>query len=177
MILTSKEISVALVTEHIPLSKVCTEIIDKNLERTIKHAIEFVQANHDYREIVVLGLNPHAGESGTIGNEEVIIQQTINRMKDSVPRLVGPISPDTAFLRNRLENTSCYVVMYHDQGLIPLKLLSFGRAANVTMGLPFFRASPDHGTAFELAGKIMRNISSSSMEYAINLAMNFPEKS
>jgi 4-hydroxy-L-threonine phosphate dehydrogenase PdxA len=132
--------------------------------------------------IAVAGLNPHAGESGKLGREEIeIITPAIGELNSSLvthhPSLVftGPVSPDTVFHRAIEGEFDAVLCMYHDQGLIPLKLHAFHSGVNVTLGLPFPRTSPDHGTAFEIAGKgIARG---DSMIAAINLAVELAAKS
>ena len=125
--------------------------------------------------IAVAGLNPHAGESGKLGREEIDIiapavaelQSTISNQQSAI--FVGPLSPDTLFHRLIEGEFDAAVCMYHDQGLIPLKLHAFHNGVNVTLGLPFPRTSPDHGTAFEIAGKGIAR--PDSMIAAINLAV------
>ena len=115
------------------------------------------------------GLNPHAGENGKIGNEEqTIIKPAIEKLKKFNIYISGPISADTAFLQKNLDFFDVIVCMYHDQALIPIKLLDFYNSINITLGLPIIRTSPDHGTAYNIAGK---NISDpSSMIFAIEKA-------
>jgi 4-hydroxythreonine-4-phosphate dehydrogenase len=125
--------------------------------------------------IAVAGLNPHAGESGLLGREEIeIISPAIVELNSSLvtrhsPLFHGPISPDTLFYHLAQRRWDAALCMYHDQGLIPLKLLGFDRGVNVTLGLPFPRTSPDHGTAFDIAGKKIAR--ADSMIAAINLAV------
>jgi 4-hydroxythreonine-4-phosphate dehydrogenase len=132
--------------------------------------------------IAVAGLNPHAGESGKLGREEIeIITPAIEELNSSLvtrhPSLVftGPVSPDTVFHRAIEGEFDAVLCMYHDQGLIPLKLHAFHSGVNVTLGLPFPRTSPDHGTAFEIAGKGIAR--ADSMIAAINLAVELAAKS
>jgi 4-hydroxythreonine-4-phosphate dehydrogenase len=132
--------------------------------------------------IAVAGLNPHAGESGKIGREEIeIIAPAISELNRSPitdhrsqPLFTGPISPDTVFHRAIEGEFDAVLCMYHDQGLIPLKLHAFHTGVNVTLGLPFPRTSPDHGTAFEIAGKGIAR--PDSMIAAINLAVELAAK-
>jgi 4-hydroxythreonine-4-phosphate dehydrogenase len=107
----------------------------------------------DQPRILVLGLNPHAGESGELGDEEIrIISPTLERLRKGGLRLTGPVPADTAFQPELLQHHDAVFAMYHDQGLPVLKFAGFGQAVNITLGLPFIRTSVDHGTAFSLAG-------------------------
>jgi 4-hydroxy-L-threonine phosphate dehydrogenase PdxA len=129
--------------------------------------------------IAVAGLNPHAGESGKIGREEIeiiapAIAELQSRIENRESRIVGPVSPDTVFHRATEGEFDAVLCMYHDQGLIPLKLHAFHSGVNVTLGLPFPRTSPDHGTAFEIAGKGIAR--ADSMIAAINLAVELADK-
>jgi 4-hydroxy-L-threonine phosphate dehydrogenase PdxA len=129
--------------------------------------------------IAVAGLNPHAGESGKIGREEIeiitpAIAELQSRIENRESRIVGPVSPDTVFHRATEGEFDAVLCMYHDQGLIPLKLHAFHNGVNVTLGLPFPRTSPDHGTAFEIAGKGIAR--ADSMIAAINLAVELADK-
>jgi 4-hydroxythreonine-4-phosphate dehydrogenase len=128
-------------------------------------------------KIAVAGLNPHAGESGKLGSEEIeIIAPAVARLSETLAeaRFTGPISPDTVFNRAVAGEFDGVLCMYHDQGLIPLKLHAFDQGVNVTLGLPFVRTSPDHGTAFEIAGKSLAR--PDSMIAAINLAAELVAK-
>lgn len=149
MMFVSPKLWVMLVTIHIPLKNVPSSIRRQKVLNTIKLA-------HQVRpgRIAVAGLNPHAGEGGLFGREE--IEQIIPAVRDARKlgiNVVGPISPDAVFNQAAAGKYDLVVAMYHDQGLIPLKLLSFGRSVNVTVGLPIIRTSVDHGTAFDIAGK------------------------
>jgi 4-hydroxy-L-threonine phosphate dehydrogenase PdxA len=129
--------------------------------------------------IAVAGLNPHSGESGKIGREEIeiiapAIAELQSRIENRESRIVGPVSPDTVFHRATEGEFDAVLCMYHDQGLIPLKLHAFHNGVNVTLGLPFPRTSPDHGTAFEIAGKGIAR--ADSMIAAINLAVELADK-
>ena len=152
MMFLSAEMNAALVTIHEPVKKV-PRLITKKLLRstfeTVKHSLES-DLGIKNAELAVLGLNPHAGEAGLIGMEE---QNVIMPVIDKTDYCKGPYSPD-AFFANRLyKNFSCVVGMYHDQVLIPFKLMNFTSGVNYTAGLPIVRTSPDHGTAFDIAGK------------------------
>ena len=123
----------------------------------------------DSPRIAVAGLNPHAGESGIMGNEELrVIVPAINRARDKAINVSGPLPPDVVFHKAYNGEFDLIVCMYHDQGLIPFKMLAFDTGVNVTVGLPIIRTSPDHGTAFDIAWKNRAN--PSSMLEAIKLA-------
>ena len=168
MCLTGGSLTVALVTAHVPLRDVATLLRSSEVVRvgTLLHAFLTTLLRREPR-IAVAGLNPHAGESGTLGREEIdVIEPAIALLQN--PQFCGPISPDTVFhraVRGEFDGVLC---MYHDQGLIPLKLHAFDQGVNVTLGLPFPRTSPDHGTAFEIAGKGIAR--ADSMNAAIRLA-------
>ena len=156
MLLTNEDLKVALVTTHIALKKVPKAITKKLLRKKIQilnnQLISKFSINNP--RITVTGLNPHAGENGEFGNEEVkIITPTVKELKAEGLNLIGPIPADTAFTEKNLANTDCFLAMYHDQGLIPFKTLALEGGVNFTAGLSFIRTSPDHGTAFDIAGK------------------------
>ncbi len=201
MCLTGGNLTVALVTAHIPLCKVPTALKPSEIVRVASLLLDFVQrrgnltalsrqvsARAQKREpetptprIAVAGLNPHAGESGKLGREEIeIITPAVEELNRSLTTehrslFIGPISPDTVFHRAIEGEFDAVLCMYHDQGLIPLKLHAFYNGVNVTLGLPFPRTSPDHGTAFEIAGKGIAR--TDSMIAAINLAAELATKS
>ena len=168
MCLTGGALTVALVTAHVPLKDVATLLTAEEIVRVGKLLSAFLTARFGREpRIAVAGLNPHAGESGTLGREEIeIIAPAIEQLGNQ--KFLGPISPDTVFNHAVAGEFDGVLCMYHDQGLIPLKLHAFDQGVNVTLGLPFPRTSPDHGTAFEIAGK---NIARpDSMIAAIRLA-------
>ena len=187
MCLTGGKLAVALVTAHIPLRKVARALKQSEIVRVGRLLEEFLLrrsfAKADRADpaiqatrIAVAGLNPHAGESGKLGGEEIeIISPAVQELNSShVTRhsslvFTGPLSPDTAFHRAIEGEFDAVLCMYHDQGLIPLKLHAFHSGVNVTLGLPFPRTSPDHGTAFEIAGRGIAR--PDSMIAAINLAV------
>ncbi|MEM7313094.1 MAG: 4-hydroxythreonine-4-phosphate dehydrogenase PdxA [Planctomycetota bacterium] len=172
MMLTSPEISCCLVTTHIGLSEVPSSLTRQRIEQVILMAAEAARRQHGRNpRITVCGLNPHAGENGLFGNgeEEHVIQPAIDSARKHGLDISGPIPADTAFLAPRRKATDVYVCMYHDQGLIPLKTLSFDIAVNVTLGLPIIRTSVDHGTACDLAWQ--GRASSSSLVEAILYAV------
>lgn len=155
MMLTSDIISCSLVTDHVGFVDVLPNLTIQNVLDAIELSHQAMQRIRDREQIKlsVCGINPHAGEQGLFGNreEEEIIQPAIQLASERGINLVGPISPDTAFTPARRSETDCYVCMYHDQGLIPLKALAFDTAVNVTLGLPIVRTSVDHGTALDIA--------------------------
>ncbi len=177
MCLTAEKITVALVTTHIPLRKVPRALKQSEIVRVGLLLADFLRSRSESAaRIAVAGLNPHAGESGKIGREEIeIITPAVAELNSSLvtghPSLVftGPHSPDTVFHRTIEGEFDAVLCMYHDQGLIPLKLHAFHSGVNVTLGLPFPRTSPDHGTAFQIAGKGIAR--PDSMIVAINLAV------
>ncbi|KXB97574.1 MAG: hypothetical protein AA908_05460 [Chlorobi bacterium NICIL-2] len=156
MILACSQLRVALVTIHEPLARVA-ELI--TLEREIETIERFHRALAvDFAiqspTIAVLGLNPHAGEHGMLGQEEdAIIAPALEHVQQRGIRAEGPFPADSFFARSHWQRYSGVVAQYHDQGLIPLKMIARGRGVNVTAGLPFVRTSPDHGTAYDIAGK------------------------
>ena len=175
MCLTGEKITVALVTTHIPLRKVPRALKQSEIVRVGLLLADFLRSrSKSAARIAVAGLNPHAGESGRIGREEIeIIAPAISELsaiRDPQSAIfTGPHSPDTVFHRTIEGEFDAVLCMYHDQGLIPLKLHAFHSGVNVTLGLPFSRTSPDHGTAFEIAGKGIAR--PDSMIAAINLAV------
>ena len=160
MCLTGGALTVALVTAHVPLREVAGLLSAGEIIRVGQLLAAFLTTRLGRApRIAVAGLNPHAGESGALGREEIeiidpaIILLTNHPSSITPSTFTGPISPDTVFHRAVAGEFDGVLCMYHDQGLIPLKLHAFDSGVNVTLGLPFPRTSPDHGTAFELAGK------------------------
>ncbi len=146
---------VALVTTHLPLSRVAEAVTAERLEETIRILDRDLRRRFAIPApaITVLGLNPHAGESGHLGREEIeVVEPVLQRLRRQGLNLIGPLPADTAFLPRHLARSDAFLAMYHDQGLPVLKFAGFGRAVNVTLGLPIVRTSVDHGTALELAG-------------------------
>jgi 4-hydroxy-L-threonine phosphate dehydrogenase PdxA len=201
MCLTGGNLTVALVTTHIPLKEVPSALKQSEIVRVGLLLADFLHSrgrtnltalssqvltSHENEKtalsgqvrIAVAGLNPHAGESGKIGREEIeIIAPAVAELQKSCgarSTLSGPFSPDTVFHRATEGEFDAVLCMYHDQGLIPLKLHAFHNGVNVTLGLPFPRTSPDHGTAFEIAGKGIAR--ADSMIAAINLAVELADK-
>ena len=153
MLLTAESLRVALATTHLPLAEVPKAVTQERLVRILETLIAGLQSRFNLANprIRVLGLNPHAGEDGHFGHEEqVIISPAIETLCRRGHLVEGPVSADTAFVDR--EGIDAFLAMYHDQGLPVLKTLGFGRAVNVTLGLPYVRTSVDHGTALDLAG-------------------------
>ncbi len=172
MMLTSPEITCSLVTTHIGYCEVADQL-------TTERICETIQLTHDAMHrmrrrkprLTVCGLNPHAGEHGLFGRqeEERIIEPAIAWARERGFEITGPLPPDTAFVPRKREQTDAYICMYHDQGLIPLKALSFDDAVNVTLGLPIVRTSVDHGTAFDIAWQGIAEVN--SLVQAVDLAI------
>ena len=173
MMFVSNPFWVMLVTTHLPLNKVSRNITKKNVLRTIKLANEFLYKIRGKKpKIGVAGLNPHAGEGGIFGKEEkTAIKPAVDEAIKLGINVKGPISPDGIFYLANVGMFDIVIAMYHDQGLIPLKLLSFNRSVNVTVGLPIIRTSVDHGTGFDIAGKGWAN--PTSLIEAIKVAAHF----
>jgi 4-hydroxythreonine-4-phosphate dehydrogenase len=172
MMLVADELRVALVTTHLPLNQVSQAITGELLAKII------VILDHDLRlrfgidkpRIMVCGLNPHAGENGYLGREEIeVITPTLNALRECKIYVIGPVPADTAFTPKQLAQADCVLAMYHDQGLPTLKYAGFGHAVNVTLGLPIIRTSVDHGTALDLAGT--GKADAGSLEAALRLAI------
>jgi 4-hydroxythreonine-4-phosphate dehydrogenase len=173
MMLANNVLRVALVTTHLPLSKVSNAITKEKLTQVLQIVDKDLRDKFSINKprIMVCGLNPHAGENGHLGNEEnEIIIPVINTLKDQGMDLTGPQPADTAFTQEMIDSFDVIVTMYHDQGLPVLKSLGFGETVNITLGLPIVRTSVDHGTALHLAGT--GNASCSSLLEAIQCAIN-----
>lgn len=155
MMLIGGDIRVVLATVHIPLSKVSSSLKKGEIVRKIFLAREaMVRFGVRNPRIAVAGLNPHAGEGGAFGREELdIIAPAVEECRREGITVYGPLSPDTLFCKLIRGEYDVAVVMYHDQGLIPLKMMAFEQGVNITLGLPFIRTSPDHGTAYDIAGQ------------------------
>ena len=174
MMLACEGLRVALATTHLPLAEVPTAITAPSLTRTLEilHADmrrKFGLANP---RILVCGLNPHAGEGGHMGREEIdVIEPVLASLRAQGMQLIGPLPADTLFTPRHLDGADAVLAMYHDQGLPVLKYKGFGQAVNITLGLPFIRTSVDHGTALDLAGKGLADLGSltTALAYAENL--------
>jgi 4-hydroxythreonine-4-phosphate dehydrogenase len=155
MMLAGGGLRVALATTHLPLRDVAAALTRESLSHTLRilHHDLVTRFGIADPHILVTGLNPHAGESGHLGREEIdVIEPVLMRLREDGMRLTGPLPADTLFNPARLAEADCVLAMYHDQGLPVLKYASFGAGVNVTLGLPIIRTSVDHGTALELAG-------------------------
>ena len=181
MLLTGGKITVALVTAHLPLCKVPSALKRSEIVRVGLLLVDFLhRRSRKTPRIAVAGLNPHAGESGKLGREEIeIIAPAVEELQSAIRNpqsavLSGPLSADTVFHRAAEGEFDAVLCMYHDQGLIPLKLHAFHSGANITLGLPFPRTSPDHGTAFDIAGKGIARPDSmiAAITVAVELARN-----
>ncbi|MCR9132183.1 MAG: 4-hydroxythreonine-4-phosphate dehydrogenase PdxA [bacterium] len=177
MMLVSENIRVALVTAHIPVSEISQTITEELILR--KAQLLFHSLKYDFGlespNIAVLGLNPHAGDGGVIGREEIeIIEPALKQAQQRMLPLKGPFPADGFFGQQLHSQFDAILAMYHDQGLAPFKLLSFGHGVNFTAGLPIIRTCPDHGTAFNIAGKGVANSTSFSQAYSV--AVNMAER-
>jgi len=155
MMLATEELRVALATTHLPLKDVSAAITQQSLHEVITILHHDLQTKFGIEKpvIYVCGLNPHAGEGGHMGTEEIdTIEPALESLRAQGIHLVGPLPADTLFQAKYLDHADAVLAMYHDQGLPVLKYQGFGRAVNITLGLPFIRTSVDHGTALELAG-------------------------
>lgn len=173
MMLACQQMKVALVTTHLPLRKVPDTITQDLIIDVITQLHESLISDFNLKtpRIKVAGLNPHAGESGYLGREEIeIIIPALTILQRQGINVQGPLPADTLFIKNHLKDCDAYVAMYHDQGLPVLKYADFYESVNVTLGLPIIRTSVDHGTALELAGKGL--LSPGSMLAAVEMAKN-----
>ncbi|MBW0147668.1 4-hydroxythreonine-4-phosphate dehydrogenase PdxA [Marinobacter arenosus] len=155
MMLATDDLRVALVTTHLPLKDVASSITPERLGQVTRILNADLKAffGIEHPRILVAGLNPHAGEGGHLGREEIeVIEPTLEQLRGEGIQLTGPLPADTLFTPHWLDNADAVLAMYHDQGLPVLKYQGFGRAVNITLGLPIVRTSVDHGTALDLAG-------------------------
>jgi 4-phospho-D-threonate 3-dehydrogenase / 4-phospho-D-erythronate 3-dehydrogenase len=152
MMMANKDLRVSLVTIHIPLRDVPDAVSVDNVTRTIviTHRSLRDYFGLDKPSLKVSGLNPHAGERGIMGHEERLIEEAVRRARSMNIRVDGPFPADTLFHQR---DCDAFIAMYHDQGLIPVKTIDFKRTVNITLGLPFVRTSPGHGTGFDIAGQ------------------------
>src|SRR3989338_970651 len=175
MMLLNKEMRFSLVTRHIPLKDVPSSLNIKGIVKTVFLACQGLKELFSIRNprLAVCGLNPHASDNGLIGEEEnKIIRPALRKVKTKFKNIFGPFPADTAIARAR--EFDCVITMYHDQALIPLKLSAKGTGVNLTLGLPFVRTSPLHGTAFDIAGKNRADPSSfiEAVKLAIRCSLN-----
>ncbi len=176
MMMVSGALRVGLVTSHLPLSRVAEAITEKAVAKTLRLMTSALKKDFGIvrPRIAILGLNPHAGDGGVLGSEEMgIIIPAISSCGD-IARWSGPLAADGFFGSGAWKNVDGVVAMYHDQGLAPFKALSFGKGVNVSAGLPIVRTSPDHGTGFDIAG--VGKADSSSLKAAILLAADIAER-
>jgi 4-hydroxythreonine-4-phosphate dehydrogenase len=177
MMMAGQSLRVVLVTTHVRLLDVPARLTRENVLRTAEIAGEALRRDFGIRRprLALAGLNPHAGEGGAFGDEEIrLLGPAVEAGRARGLRIDGPHSPDTVFFRARQGEFDAVISLYHDQGLIPFKLLHFTDGVNVTLGLPFPRTSPDHGTAFDIAGRGRADVS--SMLSAIRLAVDMAER-
>ncbi|SPF80188.1 4-hydroxythreonine-4-phosphate dehydrogenase PdxA [Pseudoprimorskyibacter insulae] len=175
MMLASSALRVVPVTIHIAFEDVPNALTPELLETTIRITRRDLQNRFGLTEprIAVAGLNPHAGEGGKMGRQEIeLISPVLDRLKNEGMQITGPHSADTMFHAAARTLYDVAICMYHDQALIPIKTLDFDHGVNVTLGLPFIRTSPDHGTAFDIAGKGLANSSSTIEALKLAWAMN-----
>ena len=174
---STHQLRVALATTHLPLAKVSEAITQDSLKEVISILNQDLKKHFGISQprILICGLNPHAGEDGHLGMEEIeTITPVINELKNKGFNLEGPLPADTLFTQSYLQDADAVLAMYHDQGLPVLKHVGFGEAVNVTLGLPFIRTSVDHGTALDLAGTGKAKIG--SLKAALNMAIQMAEK-
>jgi 4-hydroxythreonine-4-phosphate dehydrogenase len=177
MMLATSGLRVALVTTHLPLAEVSGAITHTRLRKVIRVLAHDLHSRFklDNPRILVCGLNPHAGENGHLGREEMdVIEPVLAGFREQGLDLVGPLPADTLFTLKYLESADAVLAMYHDQGLPVLKHMGFGRAVNITLGLPIIRTSVDHGTALDLAGT--GKADSGSLELALDTALTMASK-
>jgi 4-hydroxythreonine-4-phosphate dehydrogenase len=175
MMLASPRMRVALATTHLPLSEVSSNITPDNLRQVIQILIDDLKQKFGihHPRILVAGLNPHAGESGHMGREEIDIIEPVMHEFENEAELIGPLPADTLFNKKYLEEADAVLAMYHDQGLPVLKFDGFGESVNITLGLPIIRTSVDHGTALDLAGSGRADVG--SLRTAVNIALEMVE--
>ena len=177
MFMVSSEIKIALLTEHIPIDKVVGEITTELIKSRIKLVEMSLKNDFNIKKpkIAVLSINPHVGDGGVIGkHDDVILSPTIQEVSKSGIDISGPFASDSFFGTNMYKSFDAIIASYHDQGLIPFKTLTFGNGVNFTAGLDIVRTSPDHGTAYDIAGKNIANPSSfsSAILEALNIIKN-----
>ncbi|MGZ8152097.1 MAG: 4-hydroxythreonine-4-phosphate dehydrogenase PdxA [Methylovulum sp.] len=173
MMLATQDLRVALVTIHLPLAEVSQAITHARLRMVIRILDHDLRTRFgiDNPKILVCGLNPHAGESGHLGREEIeVIEPVLENFRTQGLNIVGPLPADTLFTPKYLDSADAVLAMYHDQGLPVLKYKGFGQAVNITLGLPIIRTSVDHGTALDLAGTGKAEIG--SLQFALHTALS-----
>lgn len=178
MMLATPGLRVALTTTHLPLAEVPKAITEDKLEKVMRITYQALQQRFGISQprLFVAGLNPHAGEDGHMGREEIdVIQPVIDKLQAHHMNISGCYPADTLFTPDKIQQADAFLAMYHDQGLPVLKHVGFGNAVNITLGLPFIRTSVDHGTALDIAGTGQAN--SGSFNYAIQVALEMLEAS
>ncbi|TYB78684.1 4-hydroxythreonine-4-phosphate dehydrogenase PdxA [Bizionia myxarmorum] len=172
MFMICNELRVGLLTDHVPVKDIASHITPELIESKVNTVYKSLQKDFNIRrpKIAVLGINPHTGDNGVIGNEDdEIMRPTLKALNEKGKLVYGPYAADSFFGSGNYKNFDAIIASYHDQGLIPFKTLSFGNGVNYTAGLSKIRTSPDHGTAFEIAGKGEANIN--SFKEAVFLAL------
>jgi 4-hydroxythreonine-4-phosphate dehydrogenase len=173
MLMVQDNLRVGLLTDHIPLSEVASHITEELIVRKIETVRQTLVQDFSINKpkIAVLGLNPHCGDGGVIGGEEdIILKPTLKKIFEKGTMVFGPFAADGFFGSNQYEKYDAVIATYHDQGLIPFKTLSFGKGVNYTAGLNKIRTSPDHGTAYDIAGKGIADYN--SFKEAVYLAID-----
>ncbi|RMZ51432.1 4-hydroxythreonine-4-phosphate dehydrogenase PdxA [Flavobacteriaceae bacterium PRS1] len=163
MFMVTDTLKVGLLTDHVPVKDISSNITEELIESKIDTVYNSLMKDFGIRKpkIAVLGINPHTGDNGVIGNEDdTILRPTLKKIRESGKLVFGPYAADSFFGSKNYKNFDAIIAAYHDQGLIPFKTLSFGNGVNFTAGLNKVRTSPDHGTAYEIAGKGIADISS-----------------
>jgi len=156
MFMVNNNLRVGLLTDHVPVKDVVTHITEALITEKIETVYQALKQDFNIikPKIAVLGINPHTGDNGVIGKEDDdVMRPTLQKIKDTGKLVYGPYAADSFFGSNNYKNFDAIIASYHDQGLIPFKTLSFGEGVNYTAGLNKVRTSPDHGTAYEIAGK------------------------
>lgn len=177
MLMVHDDLRVGLLTDHVPVNEVAKHLNEKLISSKIKTIIQTLKQDFEIEKpkVAVLGLNPHSGDNGVIGQEEEkIIKPTLKKLFEAGNMVFGPFSADGFFGSAQYEKYDAVIATYHDQGLIPFKTLSFGNGVNYTAGLNKIRTSPDHGTAYEIAGKGVAN--HESFKEAVYLAIDVLKK-
>jgi 4-hydroxythreonine-4-phosphate dehydrogenase len=173
MLMVHDDLRVGLLTDHVPVNEVAQQLTEKLISEKLETIIHTLKQDFEIEKpkVAVLGLNPHSGDNGVIGNEEEkIIKPTLKKLFEAGKMVFGPFPADGFFGSGQYEKYDAVLAMYHDQGLIPFKTLSFGNGVNYTAGLDKIRTSPDHGTAYEIAGKGLAN--NESFKEAVYLAID-----
>lgn len=173
MLMVHDDLRVGLLTDHVPVNEVAQQLTEKLISEKLETIINTLKQDFEIEKpkVAVLGLNPHSGDNGVIGNEEEkIIKPTLKKLFEAGNMVFGPFPADGFFGSGQYEKYDAVLAMYHDQGLIPFKTLSFGNGVNYTAGLDKIRTSPDHGTAYEIAGKGIAN--NESFKEAVYLAID-----